>query len=81
MQAHFDVEPIYPRSRAFLIQIHRDADLSSGHCIGRVEQVSAYGDAVVFFSASDLLAFLQSRLAETAPPDTVAEHRGLGNET
>lgn len=70
MQAQYDAKPLYPRSRAFLIQLHRDADLGAGRCLGRVEQVSAYGDARVFSSADELLAFLQGRLAEEVPRQT-----------
>ena len=56
-------QPIYPSNRAFVLQFHREADLKTGRCLGRIEQVVS-GKVGHFQSLEELLAFLTERLDE-----------------
>jgi hypothetical protein len=48
-------------SRAFLVQLRTDADLSLGRIVGRVEHVQS-GDAAHFQSIEELLGFMAALL-------------------
>jgi hypothetical protein len=62
------VRPSLPRQRAFVVQLHVEADLAVGRYAGRVEHVAS-GQAVHFHSLEQLLAFIARVLTEvpTAP--------------
>jgi hypothetical protein len=50
-------QPSLPANRAFVVQLHADAQLEQGDCKGRVEHLTS-GDADHFASAEALLAFM-----------------------
>jgi hypothetical protein len=54
-------QPSYPSHRAFVLQLHREADLAAGRVMGRIEQVVS-GEVEHFESLEALLAFLTERL-------------------
>lgn len=62
-----DAETHYPRSHAFVIRFHGDADLRSDRCSGRIERVIDFGIADSFSSLDELLEVIGSRLAKQEP--------------
>lgn len=63
MHRNLTDQPIYPSNRAFVLQFHREADLKTGRCLGRIEQVVS-GKVGHFQSVEELLTFLIERLDE-----------------
>jgi hypothetical protein len=59
------VHPL-PAQRAFLLQVHAEAEVALGHLAGRVEHVAS-GHATHFASAEELLAFM-ARVLTSLPP-------------
>jgi hypothetical protein len=55
-----------PTQRAFLVQVHAEADVAQGRLAGRVEHVVS-GQAIHFASPEELLAFM-ARVLATLPP-------------
>jgi hypothetical protein len=55
-----------PAQRAFLVQVHAEADVTQGSLAGRVEHVVS-GQATHFASLEELLAFL-ARVLTILPP-------------
>ena len=51
------VHPNYPKARAYVLKLHRDAHPASGRFVGRLENVTT-GEQFVFGSAEELLACL-----------------------
>jgi hypothetical protein len=49
--------------RAFVVELHADADLKAGSVIGRVEHVAS-GRATSFQSLETLIAFMDQMLGE-----------------
>ena len=64
------VHPL-PAQRAFLVQVHAEAEVTQGRLAGRAEHVVS-GQATHFASPEELLVFMAPALA-TLPP-TRAEH-------
>jgi hypothetical protein len=60
-------EPAHPlpAQRAFLVQMHAEAEVAQGHLMGRVEHVVS-GQATHFTSLEALLAFM-ARVLTTLP--------------
>jgi hypothetical protein len=58
-------QPSLPAARAFVVQLHADAQLEHGDVKGRVEHLTSM-EAEHFASAEELLAFMARIL--TAPP-------------
>jgi len=58
-------EPVHPlpAQRAFLVQVHAEAEVAQGRLAGRVEHVVS-GQATHFASLAELLAFM----ARVLPP-------------
>jgi hypothetical protein len=57
-------QPSLPAKRAFVVQVHADAQVEHGHVKGRVEHLVS-GEATHFESLEDLFAFILRVL--TAP--------------
>ena len=66
------VHPL-PAQRAFLVQVHAEAEVAQGRLAGRVEHVVS-GQATHFASPEELLAFMARVLTPLPPP--CAEHAG-----
>jgi hypothetical protein len=56
-----------PRQRAFLVQVHAEAEVARGRLAGRVEHVVS-GQATHFASSLELLAFMAQVLTALQPP-------------
>ena len=56
-----------PAQRAFLVQVHAEADVAQGRLAGRVEHVVS-GQATHFASPEELLAFMARVLTRLHPP-------------
>ena len=56
-----------PTQRAFLVQVHAEAEAAPGRLAGRVEHVVS-GQATHFASPEELLAFMARVLATLRPP-------------
>ena len=56
-----------PAQRAFLVQVHAEADVAQGRLAGRVEHVVS-GQATHFASPEELLAFMARVLTTLQPP-------------
>jgi hypothetical protein len=63
-----------PARRAFLVQVHAEAEVPQGRLAGRVEHVVS-GQATHFASLEELLAFM-ARVLTTLPPTSVT-HEGV----
>jgi hypothetical protein len=59
--------PLLPANRAFVVQLHADAEVDKGHVFGRVEHIVSF-QATHFQSVEELLAFIK-RIMMTNPPD------------
>jgi hypothetical protein len=59
------VHPL-PTQRAFLVQVHAEADVGQEHLAGRVEHVAS-GQAIHFASSEELLAFMAGVLSTLQP--------------
>ena len=59
-----------PAGRAFVVQMHAEADIARGHVVGRAVHVVS-GQATRFGSLEDLLAFIDRVLKarQANPPD------------
>jgi len=58
-------QPSLPAKRAFVVQVHADAQVEQGQWQGRVEHVVSY-QATRFQSLDELLAFIVKVLNESA---------------
>jgi len=58
---HQDSPAAFPRERAFVVQLHRDADLKNGRLEGRIEHVSS-GHSAHFQHLHELEAFFRQAL-------------------
>jgi hypothetical protein len=63
-------QPSLPSKRAFVVQLHADAQVEQGQWRGRVEHLNS-GEAAHFASSEELLAFMARTLA--AQQQTEAE--------
>jgi hypothetical protein len=61
-----------PAQRAFLVQVHAEADVAQGRLAGRVEHVVS-GQAIHFASPEELLAFIARVLTTLQPPHAEPE--------
>jgi hypothetical protein len=61
------VHPL-PAQRAFLVQVHAEADVAQGRLAGRVEHVVS-GQATHFASPEELLAFMARVLTPCLLPE------------
>jgi len=61
------VHPL-PAQRAFLVQVHAEAEVAQGRLAGRVEHVVS-GQATHFASPEELLAFM-ARVVRSKNPNT-----------
>ena len=57
MKSHGETAHPLPAQRAFLVQVHAEAEVTQGHLAGRVEHVVS-GQATHFASPEELLAFM-----------------------
>lgn len=58
--------PLYPADRAFVVEIQRDAAVTAGLCVGRIEHISS-GAVARFTDVDTLLRFLaEAHVAESA---------------
>ena len=60
--------PSLPAKRAFVVQIHADAQVEQGQWQGRVEHLVSY-QAVRFESLEELLTFIAKVLKEPEPQE------------
>ncbi len=68
-------QPLYPSSRAFVVQLTRD--LASESLAGRVEHVSS-GRSRRFGSHDDLVEFMREVLGDRGPDQAGTSPRGKG---
>jgi hypothetical protein len=68
----------YPHSRAFVIKLHRDADVLRGVLLGRVEHVAS-GIRGEFNSAEQLLGWLACGLEHGCDDTLPPQPRVMGN--
>ena len=61
-----------PSRRAFLVQVHAEADVAQGRLAGRVEHVTS-GEASHFASPQELLAFIVRVLTALHAPRAAPE--------
>jgi hypothetical protein len=61
-------QPSLPANRAFVVQLHADAQPEQGDFKGRVEHLSSY-QAAHFDSFEELLAFMRRRLTAQQPAE------------
>ena len=54
--------PTYPQSRAYVVQLHRDAASPQGALLGRVVHIAS-GETTCFASGDALLAWLAAHLS------------------
>lgn len=59
-------QPSLPANRAFVVQVHTEAQVEQGQWKGRVEHLVS-GEASHFDSFEELLTFIVKVLSETAP--------------
>jgi len=57
MKSHGETAHPLPAQRAFLVQVHAEAEVAQGRLAGRVEHVVS-GQATHFASSEQLLAFI-----------------------
>ena len=69
-------QPSLPSGRAFVVQLHADADIAKGHVKGRVEHIVSY-QATHFDSLGALITFMARMIAEREARD---EEDELGND-
>jgi hypothetical protein len=55
-------QPTYPQSRAYVVQLHRDAGAPAGALLGRVVHIVS-GETAEFASGRALLDWLETQLA------------------
>jgi len=60
-------QPSLPANRAFVVQIHADAQVEHGHFKGRVEHIVSY-QATHFGSLEELVTFIVRVLTEQEKP-------------
>ena len=68
-------QPSLPSKRAFVVQLHADAQVEHGQWKGRVEHLNSY-EAAHFASLEELLAFMARILTERAPAELSPEEKG-----
>jgi hypothetical protein len=61
-------QPALPAKRAFVVQLHADAQVEQGHWQGRVEHLVSY-QATRFESLDELLAFIVRVLNKPEPQE------------
>ncbi len=66
-----------PSQRAFLVQVHAEAEVAQGRLTGRVEHVMS-GQATHFASSEQLLAFMTRVLTSLHAPPAEPEGRPSG---
>jgi hypothetical protein len=59
-------KPSLPSNRAFVVQLHRDADIEHGEFRGRIEHIVSF-EATHFVTVEELLAFMVRIVS--APPE------------
>ena len=59
-------QPSLPAKRAFVVQVHIDADVEQGQWLGRVEHLVSF-QAAHFKSIEELLAFMVKVMTEPKP--------------
>jgi hypothetical protein len=59
-------QPSLPAKRAFVVQVHADANFEQGQWLGRVEHLVSF-QATHFKSIEELLAFMVKVMSETKP--------------
>ena len=60
-------QPALPSNRAFVVQLHADAQVEHGHFKGRVEHIVSY-QVARFESLQELVAFIVRVVAEQQKP-------------
>jgi hypothetical protein len=71
MQPQTDTTHPLPAQRAFLVQVHAEAEVAQGRLAGRAEHVMS-GQATHFASPEELLAFMARVLTPRPMPSTRA---------
>jgi hypothetical protein len=73
-------QPSLPSGRAFVVQLHAEADIAKGCFTGRVEHIASY-QATRFDSLEDLTAFMARVLAayEAEEEDESGDEPGCYN--
>jgi hypothetical protein len=61
-------QPSLPANRAFVVQVHADADIEQGQWWGRVEHLVSF-QATHFQSLEELLAFMVKVVSEPEPQE------------
>jgi hypothetical protein len=61
-------QPLFPAKRAFVVQVHADAQIEQGQWRGRVEHLVSY-QATRFESLDELLAFIVQVLNAPEPQE------------
>jgi hypothetical protein len=61
-------QPSLPAKRAFVVQVHTDANVEQGQWLGRVEHLVSF-QATHFKSIEELLAFMVKVMSESPPPE------------
>jgi hypothetical protein len=61
--------PTYPQSRAYVLQLHRDASAPDGALLGRIVHIVT-GETSEFRSGTDLLEWLAAQLGTDATAPT-----------
>jgi hypothetical protein len=57
-----DARASLPSARSYVVKLHRDAVPEQGHLKGRLEHIAS-GDHIDFYSADELLAWLERHAA------------------
>ncbi len=69
---------MYPLDRAFIIEVHRGADLDAGTCRGRVEHITS-GHTRGFTSLVELFEILAESAGAAVPGPTPSVMQGANN--
>jgi len=68
-------QPALPTKRAFVVQLHADAQVEQGQWQGRVEHLNS-GEAEHFASSEELLAFMARVLMAREQAERSPEEKG-----
>ena len=77
MKSHGETAHPLPAQRAFLVQVHAEAEVTQGRLAGRVEHVVS-GQATHFASPEELLAFMARVLPPYSACQDCSEHQYKG---
>jgi hypothetical protein len=61
-------QPSLPAKRAFVVQVHADANVEQGQWLGRVEHLVSF-QTTHFKSVEELLAFMVKVMSQPKPPE------------